>query len=114
MVGCSLILPAAIVYEFKKTKKNAITAMAVGTIAMTIFGSFFNAVYLLPTFSKLYGMEMDALIAFGTAINPNITNVTSFVILAVAPFNLIKGVAVSLITALLYKRVSPIIKGFHK
>lgn len=114
MVGCSLILPAAIVYEFKKTKKNAITAMAVGTIAMTIFGSFFNAVYLLPTFSKLYGMELDALIAFGTAINPNITNVTSFVILAVAPFNLIKGIVVSIVTMIIYKPLSPIIKSRHQ
>ena len=113
MVGCSLILPAAIVYEFKKTKKNAINAVIVGTLSMTVFGAVFNAFYLLPTFSKLYGMDMDALIGFGTAINPAITNVTTFVILAVAPFNLIKGVVVSLITMIIYKPLSPIIKSHN-
>ncbi len=80
---------------------------------MTVFGAVFNAFYLLPTFSKLYGMDMDALIGFGTAINPAITNVTTFVILAVAPFNLIKGVVVSLITMIIYKPLSPIIKSHN-
>jgi riboflavin transporter FmnP len=47
----------------------------------------------------------------GSAINGNINNVMSFVIIAVAPFNIIKGVVVSVITLLIYKHISPILKG---
>ena len=50
-----------------------------------------------------------SIIAAGAAINPAISNVWTFVILAVGPFNILKGVIVSLLTALVYKRVSVII-----
>ena len=109
VIGCSFILPAAIIYMFKKTKKNAI-ASATGTLIMTVFGTMFNAVYLLPAFSKLYGMPLDAIVGMGTAINSSITSVTSLVIFAVAPLNLLKGGSVSLVTMLTYKKLSPILK----
>jgi riboflavin transporter FmnP len=53
---------------------------------------------------------MDALIAAGTEVNGLITNIPTFVVIAVVPFNLIKGAIVSLITYLVYKRVRIIIQ----
>ena len=111
VVGCSFILPASVIYHFKKTRKNAIVACLVGTLTITVCGTLLNAVYLLPAFAALYGTPMENLIAAGTAINPRITNVTSFVILAVAPMNLLKGGLVSLVDLLVYKKLSPILKG---
>ncbi len=110
-VGCSFILPASIIYLFKKTKKTALAGCITGTLVMTIFGTAFNAIYLLPKFAQLYGMPLDMIIEMGTKINPLITNVTSFVIMAVAPLNLIKGASVSGITLLTYKKLSPILKA---
>ena len=110
-VGCSFILPASIIYMFKKSKKNAIVACVAGTLCMTVFGSAFNAIYLLPAFSKLYGMPLDVIVGMGTAINGNITSVITLVIFAVAPMNLLKGGAVSLVTMLIYKPLSPILKA---
>lgn len=111
VVGCSFALPASIIYIVKKTRKNAIIGCAVGTVILTIVGTSFNAVYLLPKFAELYGMPLEALIGMGTAINPRITNIVNFVVLAVAPLNIIKGVSVSLITMLIYKKLSPILKS---
>lgn len=110
-VGCSFIVPAAIIYAAKKTKKTAILGCVIGTIILTVFGTSFNAIYLLPKFAELYGMPLEALIGMGTAINPRITNIVNFVVLAVAPLNLIKGTSVSLITMLVYKKLSPILKS---
>lgn len=90
VIGCSFILPASIIYMFKKTKKNAIVASATGTMIMTVFGTMFNAIYLLPAFASLYGMPLDVIVGMGTAINANITNVTTLVLFAVAPMNLLK------------------------
>ena len=78
---------------------------------MTAFETLFNALYLLPAFSKLYGMPMDVLIEMGTAVNAKITNITSFVMLAVAPLNLIKGLSISILTMLLYKHISRMLHG---
>lgn len=110
VVACSLVLPASIIYHCKKSKKSAIIGMAVGTLTMTVFGSLFNAVYLLPKFAQLYGMPLEAIIAIGTEINPNIISVSTLVLFAVVPFNLLKGIVVSFITLLLYKRVERLLK----
>lgn len=114
VVGCGFILPASIIYYLNKTKKNAIIGCVVGTIVLTIVGTSFNAIYLLPKFAALFGMPLDAIIGMGTSINPRITNVSTFVFFAVAPLNLIKGTSVSLITMLIYKKISSIIKNATK
>ena len=105
-VGCSLVLPAVIVYHTQKTRKSALMGLILGTIGLTVFGSAFNAIYLLPKFSQLYGIPLDAIIGMGSKINSSITSVSTFVMLAVAPLNLIKGISVSVLTMLLYKRVA--------
>lgn len=114
-VGCSFILPASLVYSFRKNKKNAVIACVVGTLCITVFGTAFNAVYLLPAFSKLYGIPLDSLLAMGMEANGLVRegSIVSFVVACVAPMNLIKGASVSLVTMLIYKPLSPVIKGRH-
>ena len=107
VVGCSFVIPAVILYHIHKTRKWAVWGLVAGTLVMTVFGSFFNAVYLLPKFAQLYfGSDLSRIIAMGGAVNPAISSVTTFVVLAVAPLNLIKGVLISVLTLLLYKRVA--------
>ena len=105
-VGCSLVLPATIIYHLHKTRKSAIVGLVVGTAVLTAFGSAFNAIYLLPKFAQLYNLPLDSIIAMGQKIHASISDVSTFVLLAVAPLNLIKGAAVSVLTMLLYKRVA--------
>ena len=83
----------------------------IGTICLTIFGTSFNAIYLVPKFAELYGMPLEAIIGMGTAINPAITDLTTLVMFAVAPLNIIKGVSVSVITMLIYKKLSRFMKA---
>lgn len=115
-VGCSFILPASVVYAFRKSKKSAIIACIVGTLCMTVFGTAFNAVYLLPAFSKLYGWPLEDLLALGVQANSLVKegSIVSFVVACVAPLNLIKGASVSLATLMIYKPLSPIIKTGHR
>lgn len=114
VVGCSFVLPATIWYHAHKSKHSAIIGLMLGTASMSIFGSAFNAVYLLPKFADLYGMPLDTIIAMGSEIHASIQNVSTFVLLCVAPLNLVKGSVVSLLTMLLYKRVARPLFGIHK
>ena len=114
VVGCSMVLPATIIYHTHKSRHSALIGLAVGCICMTVFGSAFNAVYLLPKFAQLYGMPLDTIIAMGTKINGNIHNVSTFVLICVAPLNLIKSAAVSVLTLLLYKRVARPLFGLRQ
>lgn len=110
VVGCSFVLPASIIYRLKKTKKVAVISCIVGTLMITAFGSFFNAVYLIPTFANMYGLDINAIVGMGTAVNSHIVSLSSFIFLAVAPFNLVKGTVDSVLTILLYKRLRAVIK----
>ena len=110
IIGCSLCLPAAIVYKQKKTRKGAMIGMAAGTALMVVIGCLINAYVMLPAYSAAFGLPIDALVQMGTAVNPSITSLSTFVIFAVAPFNLLKAVLVSLIVLLIYKKISPIFK----
>lgn len=110
LIGCAMCIPAGMIYKKYHTKKSALMGMTVGTIFMTAIGCLLNAYVLLPVYAKVFELPMDALIEMGTAVNPSITGVSTFVVLAVAPFNLLKGVLVSLIVFLTYKKISPIFK----
>lgn len=110
VIGCSFILPASVIYLNKKSKKTAIAGSITGTLCMTVFGTAFNAVYLLPKFALLYGMPLEAIVEMGTKINPAINSVVTLVIFAVAPLNILKGGSVSIVTMLVYKKLSPILK----
>lgn len=109
VMGLVFILPAAFVYKHKKTKLSAVLGLIVGGISMVILGCFINAYVMLPLYSNF--MPLDAIIAQAAAIWPVIDNTFKFVLLCVAPFNLVKVILVSVVTMLLYKRLSPILKG---
>ena len=104
-VGCSLVLPAIIIYHTKKTRSSALWGLIVGSVVLTVFGSAFNALYLLPTFAERF-MSAEDIIAAGAAIFPAVDSFWSLVLLCVAPLNLLKGILVSILTLLLYKRVA--------
>ena len=113
IIGISLCVPAGIIYKKSKTKKSAVLGLAVGTVFMTVLGCFVNAYVLLPTYAAAFKMPIDALVEMGTAINAIITNIFTFVMFAVAPFNLLKGVLDSIIVIAVYKKISPILKLHH-
>lgn len=110
VIGCSFVLPAAFIYRHHKSKKRATLGMAAGTLFMATVGSLMNAFVLIPAYVSVMNMPLDAIISMGTAVNHRIHDIYSLVFWAVVPFNLLKGVIVSLITALIYKRISVLLK----
>ena len=66
--------------------------------------------YFFRLMQKAFGMPIDALVGMGTAVNSHITSLSTFVMFAVAPFNLVKGIVVSLVVFLIYKKISPIFR----
>ena len=107
IVGCGFVVPAAIIYKRNKTKSSAIKGLIVGTICLVIAGALMNVYVLLPLYSRF--MELDKIIEAGNMIFKGVKDVSTFVLFCVVPFNLIKGIIVSAITALVYKRVSPLL-----
>ena len=115
-IGCSLIIPATIIYCRNKTKKGAIIGCITGTVVITVFGSLYNAIYLLPAFARLYSnLSLEDILEMGHKIFPQFKtfNIATFVTLCVAPVNLIKGIGVSVVVILIYKPVSRVLNQIY-
>lgn len=108
-IGVAFVLPASIIYKRKKTFKRAVIGLAVGTATLTLAGALLNYFVLIPAYEKFMNFPLDAIIGMGTKINPAINSLRTLILFATVPFNLIKGVADSLLTMLVYKRLSPIL-----
>lgn len=109
LIGCAFCVPAALIYQKKRTKSGAVTGMVVGTVIMTILGCVLNAYILLTVYAKAFEMPLDALVSMGTEVNGAITDLMTFVLFAVAPFNLLKGILVSLIVFFVYKKIRQVL-----
>ena len=109
LIGCAFCVPAALIYQKKRTKSGAVTGMVVGTVIMTILGCVLNAYILLPVYAKAFEMPLDAQVSMGTEVNGAITGLMTFVLFAVAPFNLLKGILVSLIVFFVYKKIRQVL-----
>ena len=107
----SYCISASIIYKSNKSKKGAIKAIIIGSIIMVLVSTIANYGFILDAYSKLYGMPLEAIIGLGNKIFPIVTNKFSFVLCCVLPFNLIKAVLVDALTMLLYKHISPLLKG---
>ncbi len=115
IMGVSFVLPAAMLYKHKKCFKTAVIGMVLGSVSLALVGALMNYFVIIPAYVKFMGLEMDAIIAMGTAVNGNINGLETLILFATVPFNLVKGVGCSFLTALVYKRVSPILhKNFGK
>lgn len=106
ITGCALVVPASIIYKYKKSQKGAILSLVIGTLSLALVGSLINYFVLIPAFSNFYHMELDKIVSTGSAVNPLVTDLKTLVVFAVAPFNLVKGILCSVLNLLLYKRVS--------
>lgn len=111
VTGCAFVLPAALMYKYQKTQKGALIGMCFGTACLAVVGSLINYFVLVPTYSSLYGLPIDSIVDMAKAVNPLIGDLKTMIAFAVAPFNLLKGIVCSVLSLLLYKRLS---KLLHK
>jgi len=106
LVGSAFVLTAGFIYRRYKSRQGAITALLAGTIAMTVAAAALNYWVLIPLYQAVLNFPGEAVVKMGHAVNPFIINLKTFILFAIIPFNLLKGLLVSLITILIYKKLS--------
>ena len=108
-MGAAFVLTAGAIYRFHKTKKTALLGCLAGSLAMGIAAALANYYILLPLFEQF--MPLHQLIASFEAFIPFIHSKRDIVLYNALPFNVLKGLAISLITMLSYMSLRPILKG---
>lgn len=109
IMGSSFVVAAGLIYKHHKTKKTAILACLIASVIMGVVATVVNYFISLPVFEAF--MPLDQLIASFGEFMPFIKTKLDVVLFNAFPFNLLKGIGISIVTMLLYKRLTPILKG---
>ncbi len=100
------IVPVWLIYTKKgKTTKAACAALAVDVPIRIVFSCFLNACITLPLYAKAMGMPLDEVVQAVAFVNPMITDLTTFIVMATIPFNLVKITLNFVVGYWLYERL---------
>ena len=100
---------AGFIYKRHKTKKTALIACILASVVMGIAAALANYFILLPLFESF--MPLDQLIASFAEPLPFIHTKLDVVLFNAFPFNLLKGLVIGGVTMLIYKKLTPVLKG---
>ena len=109
VIGCALVLPATWIYKYNKNIKGALLGMITGCVVLAAVGGLMNYFVLVPAYSYFYNLPLETILSMASAVNPFVGNLWTMVLFAVVPFNLVKGMICSLISMILYKRLSKVL-----
>lgn len=109
LMGAVFVGTAGILYERKKTKKTAAIAAVLGAILMGVVSIPINYFVTYPFYYNF--MPKETILAAYQAIIPSMKSILQSLICFNFPFTTIKGLISVMITLLVYKHLSPIIKG---
>jgi riboflavin transporter FmnP len=109
VIGAIFAGTAGLIYRYKKTRGGAVLGMIAGTLAMTVASVIANYYVMLPFYATVFHISMDDIVNMARQANALVKDVRTLIVFVFVPFNLIKGLSVSFITALFYKRISPIL-----
>ncbi len=109
LLGIFFVVPAGLIYNKIKSKKGAFIGALVGAVAMAVMSIFSNYYFVYPVYTNF--MPMEAIISAYSAINPKVTNLWQALIMFNMPFTFMKGMISLAISMLIYKPLSPILKG---
>ena len=106
ILSISYVLPAVIYYRRHRTKKAAIIGLVIGSVLSIVLAVLTNLYMILPFYIRLYGMDWDAIVGMCAAANPWIHNVPTMVAFSIIPYNVVLRTLLSVLTMLLYKKIS--------
>lgn len=107
MIGGAYVFIICLFYEKWRNYKGVIAGALFGIISMTIMGCIMNYYVMLPLYAKF--MPIEEIIQAGNIINPRVTDLYSFVIWMIAPFNILKGFIMTIAILPLFKKMEKLL-----
>lgn len=110
LIMSAFSIVVGLIYRRRSDRKGVLLATAAGTVTCAIVGALANYYLLIPFFSKI--MPLDAIFAACAEINPAIDGLSAYIWFGAVPFNLIKGLLLTIFTFLLYKKLEGFLKTY--
>lgn len=109
ILGVAFVLPAGLIYRYKKSRKNALLGSLLGAVVMGAISVVSNYFLVYPVYYNF--LPEDMVLSAYQVILPSMQNILQCLICFNMPFTIVKGLFSVVITFLIYKQISPILKG---
>lgn len=114
LASAAMMLTAVAIYRRHHSRRGALIGLIAGTVVMTVVAALVNYFILIPFYVAAMNMPAEAIVSMIGKVIPAVDSLPKLIAFATTPFNLLKGVVLSVVTFLLYKRLSPLLKGEKK
>ncbi|MCI5546249.1 MAG: ECF transporter S component [Clostridiales bacterium] len=114
LASAAMMLTAVAIYRRHHSRRGALIGLIAGTAVMTAAAALINYYIVIPFYVAAMNMPAEAIVSMIGKVIPAVDSLPKLIAFATTPFNLLKGVVLSVITFLLYKRLSPLLKGEKK
>lgn len=110
LLGAVFSLVAGFIYKHNKTRKTAVLACALASLAMAVFSFPINYFIVYPAYSNMwFGGDMGVIVGMYKMLLPISDTLEKSLLIFNIPFTLGKAVIVSIITMFMYKPLSKLI-----
>lgn len=111
LLGVCFVVPAGLIYKKDHGRRGALIACLVGALTMGVLCVPVNYFITYPAYIKFYGLPLASILAMYQQILPSVRDLFGCLVVFNLPFTFFKGVCDAVFTFLLYKRISPFLKG---
>ena len=109
VLGASFVFTAGTVYKLRRNRTGALIGSVAGAVAMAVIGVFSNYYIVYPVYTAM--MPMEVILGLYQAINPAVETLWDALIWFNLPFTFIKGMCSTAMAFVIYKPLSPVLKG---
>jgi len=110
MASSTFILVSGFIYKHNRTRKGAAIAMTAGTAVTVAVATILNYFLFIPLFEIVLNFPLERIIEVSSKVNPAVVDLKTYCLLVALPFNLIKWSAITILTSLIYKKVSAFLR----
>lgn len=112
LLGVAFVLPAGLIYRHKKSRRSALIGSLLGAVIMGVFSVVSNYFLVYPVYYNF--MPEEAVLGAYQVIVPSMKNILQCLVCFNMPFTIVKGLFSVVITFLVYKHISPVLKGANR
>lgn len=108
ILNVAFILPAGMLYKYRKTKKSACGGAILGAVFMAVISVASNYFVVYPVYYNF--MPEETILAAYQAIFPGVNNILQCLIVFNMPFTFIKAMISVVVTFLIYNHLVPVLR----
>ena len=109
LMGIFFVVPAGLIYRYHKTRKSALIGSLCGSLSLGFFCVLINYFLIYPIYYKIM-IPKNVILSAYQAILPSVDSIFESLLIFNLPFTAMKGIIVSILCFLIYKKLSPILK----